>query len=153
MVAFRRLLGGGFGAVDVHARLRTIMGTALLCAGGGLHEQIVRLWPIVIAKTTRYDERGNPFVMGPMNGRWALATTKALGLPQAADFMWNFPVRCPRPEEASSSVTQFRSTSQNHSQKNEQLWGSSGISGQSWQNWGQRGVLFFSAGVCLVIWV
>eukprot|EP00668_Euglena_longa_P001092 GGOE01001303.1.p1 GENE.GGOE01001303.1~~GGOE01001303.1.p1 ORF type:complete len:607 (-),score=66.09 GGOE01001303.1:24-1814(-) len=51
-----------------------------------------QLRPIVIAKTTRYDERGNPFVMGPMNGRWALATTKALGLPQAADFMWNFPV-------------------------------------------------------------
>eukprot|EP00667_Euglena_gracilis_P004608 EG_transcript_4634 len=51
-----------------------------------------KLRPIVIAKTTRYDERGNPFVMGPMNGRWALATTKALGLPQAADFMWNFPV-------------------------------------------------------------
>eukprot|EP00994_Dinema_validum_P004354 NODE_2396_length_705_cov_23.353659_g1948_i0.p1 GENE.NODE_2396_length_705_cov_23.353659_g1948_i0~~NODE_2396_length_705_cov_23.353659_g1948_i0.p1 ORF type:complete len:205 (+),score=56.52 NODE_2396_length_705_cov_23.353659_g1948_i0:64-615(+) len=48
--------------------------------------------PIVIGKTTRYTSAGIPFVLGPLNGRWAYATEVALGLRQAADFMWNFPV-------------------------------------------------------------
>eukprot|EP01012_Entosiphon_sulcatum_P016758 TRINITY_DN21645_c0_g1_i3.p1 TRINITY_DN21645_c0_g1~~TRINITY_DN21645_c0_g1_i3.p1 ORF type:complete len:1026 (-),score=99.72 TRINITY_DN21645_c0_g1_i3:48-3125(-) len=50
-----------------------------------------------------FDEHGRPIVIGVFNmarkgkaGRWAEATEVALGVPQYADFMVNFPIRIPR---------------------------------------------------------